>query len=77
MILYPNPSTGIINFKTDTLKDTTFSIKVYNALGQKVFETEYSNTKDTSLNLSDLKKGTYFVTFTNETKTVTKTVILQ
>ncbi len=77
VILYPNPSTGIINFKTDTLKDTTFSIKVYNALGQKVFETEYSNTKDTSLNLSDLKKGTYFVTFTNETKTVTKTVILQ
>lgn len=77
VILYPNPSTGIINFKTDAFKDSPYTVKVYNALGQKVFETEYLETKDTSLNLSDLKKGTYFVNFTSENKTVTKTVILQ
>jgi uncharacterized delta-60 repeat protein len=76
LILYPNPSTGIINFKTNGFENSPCRIKVYNAQGQKVFETEYSEAKDTSLNLSDLKKGTYFVTFISETKTVTKTVIL-
>jgi uncharacterized delta-60 repeat protein len=76
VILFPNPSTGIINFKTEAFKDSPYTVKVYNALGQKVFETLHSEAKETSLNLSDLKKGTYFVTFTSETKIVTKTVIL-
>jgi uncharacterized repeat protein (TIGR01451 family)/uncharacterized delta-60 repeat protein len=77
VVLYPNPSTGIIYFKTDAFEDNSFSIKVYNSLGQKVFETEHTDAKDTSLDLSDLKKGIYFVSFISETKTVTKTVILQ
>lgn len=77
VILYPNPSTGIVNFKTNGFENSPYSIKVYNALGQKVFETLYSEAKETSLNLSDLKKGTYFVTFTSDYKSVTKMVILQ
>lgn len=33
--------------------------------------------KESELNLSNLKSGTYFITFSNDEKTITKTIILK
>ncbi|MBC7693805.1 MAG: T9SS type A sorting domain-containing protein [Burkholderiales bacterium] len=76
LILYPNPSAGIINFITSAFGERPFSIYLYSTLGQKVFEKANVTTKESELNLTDLPTGTYFITFSNGNKTITKTIIL-
>lgn len=76
LILYPNPSTGVINFITSAFGERPFSIYVCTALGQKVFEKADVTTKESELNLTALHTGTYFITFSNGEKTITKTIIL-
>jgi uncharacterized delta-60 repeat protein len=77
LILYPNPSSGKINFITFAFNEKPYSIYVYNPLGQKVFEKVDETAKESAIDLSDLKTGTYFITFTNNQKTITKTIILK
>jgi uncharacterized delta-60 repeat protein len=74
--VYPNPSTGVINFITSAFGERPFSIYLYTTLGQKVYEKTNLTTKESELNLSNLKSGTYFITFSNNEKTITKTIIL-
>jgi uncharacterized delta-60 repeat protein len=77
LILYPNPSSGVINFITSAFNEKPFSIYVYTTLGQKVYEKTNLITKESELNLSNLKGGTYFIMFSNDEKTITKTIILK
>jgi uncharacterized delta-60 repeat protein len=74
--VFPNPSTGVINFITSAFGERPFSIYLYTTLGQKVYEKTNLTTKESELNLSNLKSGTYFITFSNNEKTITKTIIL-
>lgn len=76
LILYPNPSSGKINFITSVFNNNLFNVFVYNTLGQKMFEKINLTAKESELNLSNLKAGTYFITFSNGDKTITKTIIL-
>jgi alpha-tubulin suppressor-like RCC1 family protein len=56
MSVYPNPSQGIFNFRSD---DTAFSlIEVYNALGEKVYSQNMKNISF-ELNVMNLSKGIY------------------
>jgi hypothetical protein len=71
------PSTGVINFITSAFNEKSFSIYVYTTLGQKVYEKTNLITKESELNLSKLKGGTYFIMFSNDEKTITKTIILK
>ena len=77
VILYPNPSTGIVSIKTNNLINDEFSVLVYNTLGQKVFEKAIFGKKDDTLDLTLLPKGTYFISFSNATKTITKTLLIK
>ncbi len=77
VIIYPNPSTGIVNFKTNNFSEVSFSVFVYNVIGQKIFEKNDLTKEDTAIDLLGLKKGSYFVSFITENKTVTKTIIIK
>ena len=51
-MVYPNPSTGDLNFKTN---DVILSIEIYNMTGQRVFNA--FNTK--AINITHLENGVY------------------
>lgn len=55
--LYPNPSKGMLNFKSSILIE---KIEIYNTLGQLVKE-EKINALDGAINIEKLAKGTYLV----------------
>ena len=71
--IYPNPSNGNfkINFENSNEK---YSVQVFSVLGQKVFEKEYTNNSSATVN--NLQKGVYLVKITNDTKSVTKKLIV-
>src|SRR5690606_29251526 len=64
--LYPNPTTGTINIQT---KEKINSVSVYNAVGQKV-EFNSLNNENTSIDISSLLSGTYFVEINLNNKTI-------
>lgn len=55
--LYPNPTNGILNFKSERTLD---HISIYNFLGQEV-RVLTPNNRQTSIDVSDLKNGVYIV----------------
>ena len=71
--LSPNPTTDILNVTTDRIID---SLEVYNILGQKVLMSE-TNANNTSINVSQLSPGTYFIQATSDNNITTKQFIKQ
>jgi hypothetical protein len=61
--VYPNPSNGIINIKTNNFQP--FKIKITNGLGQVVFQHNY-DAKQNVNNIPLLKSGYYIIHFTNK-----------
>ncbi|MEM6721393.1 MAG: GEVED domain-containing protein [Bacteroidota bacterium] len=67
--LYPNPAKDILNVKTEGLP--VDNIKIFSAFGMLVREVpELDN--GTSLNVSNLKSGTYFIRFVSGEDTITR-----
>ncbi len=62
LLLYPNPSNGILNLKKDYYEG---NLLVHNILGKKVFEKKVVSG-ETQINLSDLVSGVYIVSFGNK-----------
>ncbi|MCK5776055.1 MAG: T9SS type A sorting domain-containing protein, partial [Bacteroidales bacterium] len=58
IIVYPNPSTGIVNINIANFN--TPSIKIYNVSGQLIYNDDYVTGLTYSLELND-KPGIYFV----------------
>ncbi|HRP57999.1 T9SS type A sorting domain-containing protein [Agriterribacter sp.] len=55
---YPNPATTFINFDFQRGYDKSYSLRIYNFLGKKVFE--LANISLTNqVNLSDFTRGVY------------------
>jgi hypothetical protein len=61
--VFPNPSNGTFTFKTETYSKTT--IRIYNALGQKISETE-TTSETTNINLKNQSKGLYYYTIQSD-----------
>ena len=73
-ILYPNPTTGIINIKNTT----GHLVNVYDILGHKVFTADIDNSSDVkTLNLSALQSGLYFVKISDGRNTSVKKIIIK
>lgn len=68
--IYPNPSNGIITIDVEGKNDVT----VYNITGQLVYNQSIEGK--TSINLSNLEKGTYLVMLKNNNDNVSKQVIV-
>jgi endonuclease I/chitodextrinase len=71
--IYPNPSNGEFNISFDNLKGD-YSIEIYSLIGQKVFEKK--NTQTTTIAVSNLQKGTYWVRITKDSKSKTEKIII-
>jgi hypothetical protein len=72
MTLTPNPTTGILNVNFET--GTNFNeIKIYNTLGQLVKTLAVSElSSSSSIDVSDLKTGTYFMEISSNYGKTTK-----
>jgi hypothetical protein len=63
--IYPNPTTGVVNFAVELKSPEDVSLKVYNMFGQEVRvllhkQSLSAGTHKKSVDLSDLPAGTYF-----------------
>ena len=57
--VFPNPATTYINFDFDQSQDlTNHSLKVFNFIGKKIYETNML-TRRTVVNLNDYFRGVY------------------
>ena len=72
-ILYPNPTTGIINIQT---KEKINSVSVYNAAGQKV-PLNSLNKENTSIDISSLPGGIYFIELNLNNKTIKRYKVIR
>ena len=75
--VYPNPSKGSINIDFDEnngVKNAT----IYSALGQKVFASNQAIIANTSIDISTLKTGIYFLQLINlENNTIIKKISIE
>lgn len=73
ILVYPNPTTGKLNFEWDNKQSKKAEINVYNLMGQMVNNTIIQESKGLNkyeLNVSDLKFGLYLVVIKTETQTL-------
>ena len=71
--VYPNPSTGVINFTTTS---SITSLDVYNAIGAKVYSESKLTSGAHSIDLSQFGKGIYTVKVLSEGKVDVKKITI-
>lgn len=72
VVLYPNPTTGILVFKTAE----SSIVEVFDISGKQLFFNQNANS-ELSIDLSRLKKGVYLVRIITNSKVFTEKVILE
>lgn len=72
IVIYPNPTTGIITFSNASLFGEQYSIQVIDSVG-KIVNTFYNAS---TIDISSLAKGNYFIKLTIPQGTATKQIIL-
>lgn len=77
--IYPNPTTGKVNFVLDNPTPGDYEVSVYNMMGQKVYsdKIKVSGVYSSSIDLSQFSKGVYLFTIIGEGPTIEKKVVLQ
>lgn len=70
LYLYPNPTNGILNIKSEDV-GTEFEIIIYNQLGQKT----HKSKNQIQIDLNNYPNGIYFVTIKTNKQIVTKKII--
>lgn len=68
--MYPNPTTGIVNIKTDAEQS---NVQIFNMLGQEVISSV--ETGNFNVDLTSHKAGIYFVTIKNDKGTATSKIV--
>lgn len=66
---YPNPAKDVVTIKYNTNKN--IDVTIYNVLGTKV-KTFVMNNGEASINISELQKGMYFISFNDNGTLVSK-----
>jgi len=73
--IYPNPTSGILNILLPANKDKMLIGSIYNISGQKVYEFN-PNLVSTTLDLSFLPKGIYFLNLNTKTQIFNSKIII-
>jgi hypothetical protein len=73
LVIYPNPSTGIVHLTHAGNNNQFVSIHIYNILGEKIYDTEVFQS---SIDISTLPDGIYFVDYTTNTKSSIQKIVL-
>lgn len=63
LLLYPNPTTGILSIQNDHAWNGT--IQVYSSTGTIILSSSFTDS-NTNIDLSNFQKGIYFIQITNE-----------
>ncbi len=71
--LFPNPSKGEFTISYNN-SNKTYAVKIFSMLGQTVYSKE--NIKQSTVQISNLPKGIYFVKITDDSKTTNKKIII-
>ena len=74
LLIYPNPSNGLINIELDKLN--FYNISISNVLAKEVFNSTISAV-NTTLDLSNFDKGLYFVELNDGENIFTKKLIIK
>jgi hypothetical protein len=74
LVIYPNPSTGLVNISGENLLGATLS--VHELTGKTVF-VETLNSNENLINLTGLEKGIYLFNIASEAKNFTKRVVVK
>ncbi|MFD1553082.1 hypothetical protein DNU06_12190 [Putridiphycobacter roseus] len=72
IVLYPNPSTGIIYINDE--KQSTNSVQIFDAMGRFLVEMEPSNFQ---FDLSNFAKGTYLLQIETDENVISRRIILK
>jgi hypothetical protein len=72
--MYPNPTHDRLNVSLP-INCTTVEMNIADAVGNSVYHQEFS-AKINSINLPQLQRGIYFVTFSNGIKKVARKLIV-
>lgn len=77
IIIYPNPSTGLVFFET-TQQISNYELKVVDVLGNCVFiQNNYNTIAPKSIDLTGLKNGVYFLSISGNAKTMNEKIVIQ
>lgn len=72
--IYPNPAKNVVNISAPAAINR---VEMVNILGQKVYENATIGSENTTINVSDLQNGTYFVRIFCGNKIMTKKLIVK
>ena len=64
-LIYPNPTTGIINIELSSLNHNFSEFSVTNITGQEIQRESLNNKKNIQLNLQGYSEGLYFINLIN------------
>lgn len=64
--IYPNPSTGIFNIKSEKAVSGNTDIRIYDATGRRIFHQTVSQFSMSSIDLTNQPNGIYYVVIANE-----------
>ena len=73
--IMPNPATDFINILLPVV-DGIQTLKIFDITGKLVYSNEYSNTGNIEVNVSEFKKGIYFLKIENQTNSYCKKVVI-
>ncbi len=78
ILVYPNPSNGIINLKIDNNSNNAISLTVIDITGRKLWQKQFTGLQiEEPINLSGIGKGYYFLKISNGGETTTKNIIIE
>jgi len=79
--IYPNPTTGVVNFQLKVDNEKVKMVEIYNTLGEKVYSSsngyQLMANGEMQIDLSSLPTGFYIVKVSTDTHTAFKKLIIQ
>ncbi|MCP4179819.1 MAG: T9SS type A sorting domain-containing protein [bacterium] len=73
--IMPNPASNLLKIKLPTVSGKQI-LKLYDITGKIIYNNEYFNTENIDVNVSEFKKGIYFLLVENETNSYREKVII-
>jgi hypothetical protein len=72
--IYPNPNNG--NFMLKSPVNTTYSVLIYNTLGEVVYSQKNSSSTLLDIDLTKQSTGIYFIQINSDSKFFSKKIII-
>lgn len=76
--VYPNPTNDFLNIKLNSYNSEILKVSLYNIMGQKTLETQYTNQNSIKLDVSNMPKGLYMLKVKeNDNDVLIKKIIIE